>query len=134
MNKLGPRVIFKDDRDSSSGRGCRLYSNHFTSFNMLMLVSAVQAFTERPNIGVIRFTEGWRDIRNDRLDLHEECRAFDVTAEDTSKNRFTYTQYEIVAQKIRFLVGPGYDIVVHGEGSNLHIHMEFDPKFEKKKE
>ena len=132
MIKLGPRVIFKDDRDSSIGRGCRLYSNHFVQHNMNIFVAAVGSFSKRNNISVIRITEGWRDIRNDRRDLHEECRAFDFTAEEKDGNRLSFTQYELVAADIRIALGSDYDVIVHGNGSNLHIHIEYDPKFSKK--
>lgn len=127
LETLGPRVVFKDDRDSSVGRGCRTYAAHFVPVVMDILRHTVQAFALQKRVAVVRVTEGWRDIR-DAKDLHEWARAFDFTAEDADGQRLSRAEYEAVATQIRRWLGSDYDVVVHGEGTNLHIHVEHDPK------
>ena len=124
---LGPRVIFKDDRDSASGRGCRMFAAHFTHYVMAILIHGVQAFSLDKTVKVIRLTEGHRHIRDTR-DLHEECRAFDFTAEMEEGTRIPRAAYERVGHQMRKWLGSDYDVIVHGEGTNLHIHAEYDPK------
>ena len=124
---LGPRVIFKDDRDSSIGRGCQLFAAHFVPVVMELLTRSVQAFAGNKRVATIRVTEGWRSIRTAR-DLHEHCRALDFTAEDGDGKRISRAEYDQVGVQIRRWLGQNYDVVVHGEGLGLHIHVEYDPK------
>lgn len=124
---LGPRVIVKDDRDSSIGRGCQLYAAHFVPVVMEMMQRMVQAFALRHDCKTIRMTEGWRNIR-DRRDCHEEARAIDWTAEHADGSRFEAWEYDIVASQARKWLGQNYDVIVHGQGLGLHIHVEYDPK------
>lgn len=124
---LGPRVIFKDDRDSSIGRGCQLFATHFVPVMMEMLRHCIQAFANNKAVAVVRVTEGWRSIRTSR-DLHEDCRALDFTAELASGARVPIDVYASVAAQMRRWLGQDFDVIVHGQGSNLHIHVEYDPK------
>lgn len=127
LETLGPRVIFKDDRDASSGRGCRVYAAHFTPVVMDIWRHGVKAFAANKRVRTIRLTEGWRDVREGR-DCHEEARAFDFTAEDEKGKRISEAEYKSIAAQIRAWLGDDYDVVLHGEGLGLHIHVEYDPK------
>lgn len=124
---LGPRVIFKDDRDSKIGRGCQLFAAHFVPVVMDLLRHGVQAFALDPTVRTIRVTEGWRAIRTSK-DLHESCRALDFTAEAEGGQRISHAQYDSIAAQMARWLGQNYDVIAHGTGSNLHIHAEFDPK------
>lgn len=124
---LGPRVIVKDDRDSSIGRGCQLYAVHFVPVVMDLMRHAVQAFALNKRVATIRWTEGWRSIRTSK-DCHENCRAIDFTAEDADGKRLSRAEYESVAGQMRKWLGQDYDVLAHGEGLGLHIHAEYDPK------
>lgn len=125
------RIIVKDDRDSSIGRGGVLRREHFDP-RMARLVEAVARATETllPHAIVLFITEGWRpSIRPEGRDLHTELRAFDFTIEFIRRIRAIENEYELVARDARAIVGDAeYDFQVHGEGSNMHIHAEFDPK------
>lgn len=124
------RIIVKDDRDSSVGRGGYLLPEHFAP-RMAKLVEATTKSVEwlLPKARVLRITEGWRSQRSPtRRDAHSELRAFDFTIEFTGGQRATFEEYHQVAEHTRKIVGDAeYDFLVHGEGSNLHIHAEFDP-------
>lgn len=121
----GPRIIFKDDRDSSAGRGCVLYGAHFRPEVIAIVIATIE--TAPASLETVTFTEGWRDIR-DRRDLHEEARAFDVKLNDIAKGltacRVKGREW---AARIRKRLGPAYDVHVHGKGWNLHVHIELDP-------
>ncbi len=120
-------MIFKDDRDSASGRGCRMFAAHFQPYTLEILRASVQAFALREDVSVVRVTEGHRHIR-DTKDQHEACKAFDFTAENGRGERLLKMHYDLVGSQIRKWLGADYDVIVHGEGTNLHIHVEHDPK------
>lgn len=123
----GPRVTFKDDRDSAIGRGCRLYAAHFRPEILAIMGAVVNALAEDATVDEIKFSEGHRKIRESR-DCHETCDALDATAEMAGGTRIPKAAYERVAAKIRAKLGPNYDVLAHGLGTNLHIHVEWDPK------
>ena len=120
----GPRVHFKRDDESSVGRGAVLHAAHFRP----EIASMIWAFARScPSwVAEVWVTEGYRSIRKSR-DLHEECRALDFTARRSSGFRPLVDEYELIAQACRALLGPDYDIITHGDGANLHVHMELDP-------
>lgn len=122
------RVYVKRDEESSIGRGCILYGAHFRPEMSAVVYEAVRA-TERqfPKARELWLTEGWRNIRPTR-DLHQEKRAFDITLRHKPDVRFTRDEYRLVAIEMRKRLGPDYQIVVHGEGANIHIHAELDPR------
>lgn len=33
-----------------------------------------------------------------------------------------------IANEARAALGDGFDVVLHGEGLNIHLHVEYDPK------
>jgi hypothetical protein len=121
----GPRIIFKDDRDSSIGRGCILYAAHLRP-EVIAIVRA--AALEAPEgLEVITISEGWRDIR-ERRDLHEEARAFDISLNGIpGPDEIREAVGDDWGARIAKRLGGDYDVIVHGEGSNLHIHVELDP-------
>lgn len=128
------RIQFKTDKESSIGRGAVLYRSHFTPI-MAKLVHGMAAATEEilPRAKMLRVTEAWRppQVKGVR-DLHSELRAFDFTIEFLPGIRALEEEYRRVAEKCRAIVGDAdYDFLVHGVGSNLHIHAEHDPKPQK---
>lgn len=84
-----------------------------------------------PNLVVI--TEAWRPPRRkDGSDAHTWCLAFDFRVRDIvlqpGETR-TAAAEKWVAQMRAFLGSdPRFQFLVHGKGSNLHIHAEFDPR------
>jgi len=136
MVPVGPRIVFKDDRDSSIQRGCHLYGGHFRPEISKIFHTVAQ--TAPHNIGVVIFSEGHRPPRKlGERDLHTELRAIDVSLntifadpmaseEDILSNR--RERGKEWADRIRRALGPDYTVVLHGEGYNLHIHIELDPR------
>lgn len=127
----GPRIIFKDDRDSSIGRGCVLYGAHFRPEVICIVKAVVDTVSEAyPGLAGITFSEGHRHIRDTR-DLHEECRALDFSRHSThgdgSTVSFSESQLHQLAIGISERLGLDYFVLVHGEGANMHIHIELDP-------
>ena len=120
----GPRIIFKDDRDSSIGRGCILFAAHFRP--EIMLIPRVCAAVAPKATQIVRVTEGWRDIRDTR-DRHEDLCALDLTLE-MPVGRATKEEYARVVDSMRAFLGPDYDVIAHGEGFGHHIHCEWDPE------
>lgn len=125
------RIIVKDDRDSAVGRGGYLLPEHFAP-HLSKLVEATARSVESilPSARILRITEGWRPQRNpSRRDAHAELAAFDFTVEFAGGQRATFDEYRRVAERTRQTVGDAaYDFLVHGDGSNLHIHAEHDPR------
>lgn len=124
----GPRIVFKDDRDSSIGRGAVLYWGHFLEDRIAMVRVAAQTAPDLlENTMVV--SEAYRKIR-ERLDLHERLLAFDISLNQMAGvDGFSARKLhgEAWADRIRAALGPGYQVIVHGEGRNLHIHIELDP-------
>lgn len=124
----GPRIVFKDDRDSAVGRGAVLFWGHFLDGPRQIIIAAAQtapAFVDN----VMLVSEGWRHVREAR-DLHRELRAFDFSLNRLAGvSGFSHRKIagEAWATRMRAVLGPGYDIEVHGEGENLHLHAELDP-------
>jgi len=122
----GPRVIFKDDRDSSIGRGCIIYQGMLRPEIMCMVAAAAE--TAPTGMKVMNVSEGWRDSRDDDRDLHEELRAWDISVRGMpgfSPDR--PHEMKEWAKRIQNKLGPAYTAVVHDTGSGLHIHIELDP-------
>lgn len=85
-------------------------------------------------------TEAWRLPRHPD-DAHSWCNAFDVrvrtiliprkVSDSTTTHLYAARKAEAwrwVARIRKSLHDPRYQFDVHGEGSNIHIHMEFDPR------
>ena len=126
----GPRVIFKDDRDSNIGRGCVIYQGMLRPEIICMVAAAAE--TAPDGMEEMHVSEGHRNIRDSR-DLHEELRAWDISARGlpaigSADNETTQRKHmEVWAKLIREKLGPAYTVVVHDTGSGLHIHIELDP-------
>ena len=127
----GPRVIFKDDRDSSIGRGCVIYQGMLRPEIMCMVAAAAE--TAPAGMEEMNVSEGWRFVRSDR-DLHEELRAWDISARGVpnecvpeAKDRLLRVAMIRWEERIQKHLGPAYTVVVHDTGSGLHIHIELDP-------
>lgn len=121
----GPRIYWKRDEESSSGRGAQGYAAHYTP-EMARIVWAVARSCDS-FVAEVWITEAFRNIRDSR-DLHEECRALDFTLRTASGSRPAEMVYRDVGDRVQAILGPDYDVVVHGEGANLHIHVEYDPR------
>lgn len=123
----GPRVIFKDDRDSNIGRGCVIYQGMLRPEIMCMVEAA--AATAPDGMEAMHVSEGRRDPRNpDKRDLHAEQRAWDISARGCPRYRGSLGDaMDLWAQRIGDKLGPAYTVVVHDTGSGLHIHIELDP-------
>lgn len=122
MSTFGPRLIFKDDRDSSIGRGCVLYGWHFRP--EMAAIPRAAAASAPLGCETIRFTEGYRDICDDRDD-HEDFNAFDITVEIADEERLNRAHYLQMAQRMKIFLGPDYGYRVHGEGFGEHIHFRY---------
>jgi len=124
--KRGPRIHFKRDEESPIGRGAVLHGAHFRSEIAVMIWAACRGSDgfDWPDLWV---TEGWRPA-GDRRDLHSELRALDIScrhiAGDQAERERIAGEW---AQQVAGLLGPDYDVVVHGAQSNLHLHVELDP-------
>lgn len=123
----GPRVIFKDDRDSSINRGCVIYLGMLRP-EIICMVAAAAETAPSGMAEVMHVSEGHRSIRDSR-DLHEELRAWDISARGMPAvdDRELLWELDQWAQRIREKLGPAYTVVVHDTGSGLHIHIELDP-------
>lgn len=65
------------------------------------------------------------DSRHSGQSLHYKGRAFDVrTWRDSQGNQMLPNEKEALADRIRDVLGEGYDVVVE----STHIHIEYDPK------
>jgi hypothetical protein len=125
----GPRIVIKDDRDSSLNRGCVLYGAHFRpEIARIPWAVARTAATYAPEWTEVTLSEGWRPKIRAGRDLHSEARAFDVSLNHIQADEAGRYSHGIHwARAIREELGPDYQVVVHGEGQNLHIHIELDP-------
>lgn len=139
----GPRIIFKDDRDSSIGRGAVLYSAHFTPAIAEFLFWA-PLVAPKPWPEAIVVSEAWRPQRNPMaLDLHERCQAFDLSLNPwrpllTDSPSWARKVHSFGMQGALEMLGrdwatalgeqlsPLWDFECHGEGHNLHLHGELD--------
>ena len=138
----GPRIIVKDDRDSSIGRGCVLHGGHFRPEISIIFYTAAQ--TAPNGVTEVLFSEGWRpppEVEDPGTrDLHPELRAIDVSLNTIFPDPATgsldvdallrYRRKRGIewADRIRKQLGPDYHVVVHGDGWNCHIHIELDPR------
>ena len=124
----GPRIIMKDDRDSSIGRGCVVYPGMLRPEIICMVEAAAEAAPA--DMEEMHVSEGWRNVRSTR-DLHEELRAWDISARGMpAVSHGPLTDEERLrswADRIQKKLGPAYTVVVHDSGSGLHIHIELDP-------
>ncbi len=126
----GPRIIMKDDRDSSIGRGCVIYQGMLRPEIICMVAAAAE--TAPSGMEEMHVSEGWRSIRDSR-DLHEELRAWDISARGMPEILYAAIDDEVQMQienwatRIARKLGSAYTVVVHDTGSGLHIHIELDP-------
>ncbi len=127
MTRHGPRILFKTDDQSSIGRGAVTYGGHFRP-EMAKILWAVAKAGRRWNWEEIIVSEGHRDIRDTR-DLHKELRAFDFVCHeiegDEARRHSIYKGWRDATNTL--LDDSDYQIIVHGEGGGLHMHIELDP-------
>ncbi len=57
-----------------------------------------------------------------RTSFHYKGKALDCRANDLSANR-----QQLVLGDLKEKL-PGYDVILHGAGPNIHYHIEWDPK------
>lgn len=127
LDGLGPRFIVKRDSESRIGRGCDLRAGHFRPEMAAIIWACGQACMSLDSrIREVWLTEGVRSIREAR-DLHEELRAFDFTLRHEGGVRSSEGVLRNVGKLMGKLLGDDYQIIVHGVGSNVHIHAELDP-------
>lgn len=121
----GPRIIFKDDRDSTIGRGCVLYGAHLRPEVIAIVIACARTAPPlRDNTMVV--SEGHRSIRGNR-DLHKELRAFDISCNQIPNDAKREELARNWARRIEHELSLDYDVIAHGEGSNFHLHIELDP-------
>lgn len=125
-----PRVLFKTDDESNIGRGCHLTGAHMRREMQAILYAFERTAPEE--LAYIKWTEGWRPPRANRRDLHSENRAFDLSLnypEWTGRGHAVRKDAGIDwGNRASALLGPDYQIVIHGSGRNLHVHIELDPR------
>ncbi len=128
MNRHGPRIIFKTDDQSSIGRGAVTYGGHFRP-EMAKILWAVAKAARRWNWEEIIVSEGWRLQDDDGRDLHPELRAFDFVCHeiegDEARRHSIYKGWRDATTTL--LDDSDIQIIVHGEGDGLHMHIELDP-------
>ena len=66
-------------------------------------------------------TGGCEDRRHDNP--HFYGRALDYRA-----NHVNFDLAKRYERMVRNRLGDGFDVVLHGQGANLHLHVEYDPK------
>jgi len=95
---------------------------------------AAAAETAPASMEEMHVSEGWRHIPYRVRDLHEELRAWDISARGMpndcvagSEKRILRLAMDRWAERIQKKLGPAYTVVVHDTGSGLHIHIELDP-------
>lgn len=125
MNSFGPRILIKTDGESSIGRGCVEYAYHYT--HQMADIKRAAAASAPIGAKIVRFTEGYRDIRRS-ADDHEEFHAFDITVDLENGHRADEAQLNTMAWRMKLFLGPDYGFLVHGERSGLHIHFRFKRK------
>jgi len=124
---MGNRIIFKDDRDSSIGRGAVLRTEHILNPRVMRIVEAAADTLPKEADGILRITEGWRPPLHEG-DLHSEFLAFDLGLHFISVLPRRVNVGSAWVARLKSKLGDDYDVVMHGEGSNLHIHVEYDPE------
>jgi len=124
---MGKRIIFKDDRDSGIGRGGVLCVEHVINPHVMRILESASATLPFEADGVLRITEGWRPAMHER-DLHTEFAAFDLGLHFISVLPRRVNVGALWVRRLKYRLGGDYDVVMHGEGSNLHIHAEYDPE------
>ena len=73
-------------------------------------------------------SEGWRPKVRPTRDLHTEGRAWDLSLNHVPGVELERRMAgEAWADRMRKALGPDYQVIVHGEGRNLHVHVELDP-------
>lgn len=123
-----PRIVIKDDRDSGIGRGCILCVEQLEDQRVVRILTVAARTAPQLIDNEMLASEGWRDTRDGR-DLHEDFRAFDISLNQINGDRMFRERAGIAwAARIRAKLGDDYDVIVHGSGRNLHLHIEFDPK------
>ncbi len=122
----GPRIIVKADANSSIGRGCILYGAHFRP--EMACIPYWVARTAPEELDEVVLTEGWRDVRDSR-DLHEELRGIDVSLNGLADGggESKKSKAESWAARLRERLGSDYQVILHGDGLNYHMHCELDP-------
>lgn len=122
----GPRVYVKRDSESGVHRGAVLYGAHFRPRIARMVQACCDAVRELDLGDEVWITEGWRFIRLTR-DLHNTLDALDLTISKAGI-KLSEGSYALVRDRMSEKLGPGYDLIAHGDGPSHHIHAEWDPK------
>ncbi len=58
-----------------------------------------------------------------RFSFHHEGKALDLRANHIKDEQIR----AVILDKLRSLWGNEFDIILHGEGDNIHYHLEYDP-------
>jgi len=59
-----------------------------------------------------------------RFSWHHEGKAYDWRAKHIESPRLK----RLILQEISNVCGRKFDVILHGEGNNIHYHVEYDPK------
>jgi len=109
--------------------GVKLRSAHGLPHVWRMLEVAAETAENLANDTMV-VTEGYRDARHPD-DAHTWCLAFDLRIHNIQLegSLARYNAAWAWVKRMRAVhQDPRYQFVVHGEGANAHIHMEFDPR------
>lgn len=97
--------------------------------HMTAIVQA--ALDTAPNLsdGAVVITSAKRPDTGGRS-LHPKCGAFDFRCRSIVARSQTerIDKAEDWAGRIQMKLGDDYDVIAHGDGDNLHVHAEYDPK------
>jgi len=68
----------------------------------------------------ITVTSWWRD---NLASLHGHDLAVDLRA-----NHLNSEEQQQILRGLQLALGPAYQVILHGEGDNIHFHIEYDPQ------
>ncbi len=122
---MAPRVIFKADwGHNNSRRGAILTLEHLRNPRVMRILEAAAETAPKLIDNEMLVSEGWRDIR-DTPDAHERHEAFDLSLNQLACHE-GQRKYDAQnwANCLRAKLGDDYTVLIHGTGTNLHIHAQ----------
>jgi hypothetical protein len=108
-----------------------LFGKKNYTYYALKILEAVE-FTSPP--GYTPTITSACDGKHSEHSLHYVGFAFDVRVKDYPENHSSFQGVMIMdtaeswEERLKQELGEDYDVVLHGEGNNRHIHIEYDPR------
>ncbi len=121
-----PRILIKPDWfvHGDRQRGCILTLQHLRNPRVLRILEAAAETAPTLIDNEMLVSEGWRDIR-DTPDAHERHEAFDFSLNQVAGHGKPHRLVcDAWAERMQAKLGDDYYVVVHGTGTNLHIHCQ----------